>query len=198
MINSVWYVVDAINAYSEFQISYPADHTEQRAIAEGFRRKSAANFDCCAGAIDGILVWIHKPSQEECTKAGCSDGKFFCGRKHKFGLNCQAVCNSRGKLLDMSSIIYPGSTSNCLAFEGVSLYSRLENGLLAPGLCLFGDNAYLNSVYTATPYSKVSGGSKDAYNFYHSQLQINIECFFGMFTHRWAILRRAIPMRVSL
>jgi hypothetical protein len=89
MINSVWYVVDAINAYSEFQISYPADHEEQQAIAEGFRRKSAANFDCCAGAIDGILVWIHKPSQEECTKAGCSDGKFFCGRKHKFGLNYQ-------------------------------------------------------------------------------------------------------------
>jgi hypothetical protein len=197
MINSVWYVVDAINAYSEFQISYPADHEEQQAIAEGFRRKSAANFDCCAGAIDGILVWIHKPSQEECTKAGCSDGKFFCGRKHKFGLNCQAVCNSQGKFLDMS-IIYPGSTSDCLAFEGMSLYSRMENGLLAPGLCLFGDNAYLNSVYMATPYSGVSGGSKDAYNFYHSQLRINIECAFGMFTHRWAILRRAIPMRVSL
>jgi hypothetical protein len=86
MITSVWYVVDAINAYSKFQISYPADHEEQRAIAEDFRRKSAANFDCCAGAIDGILVWIHKPSQEECTRAGCSDGKF----------NCQAVCDSRG------------------------------------------------------------------------------------------------------
>jgi DDE superfamily endonuclease len=198
MINSVWYVVDAINAYSEFQISYPADHEQQRAIAEGFRRKSAASFDCCAGAIDGILVWIHKPSEEDSTNAGCSDGKFFCGRKHKFGLNCQAVCDSRGKFLEVS-IIYPGSTSDCLAFEGMSLYSRLENGLLAPGLCLFGDNAYLNSVYMATPYSGVSGGgSKDAYNFYHSQLRINIECAFGMFTHRWAILRSAIPMRVSL
>ena len=51
----------------------------------------------------------------------------------------------------------------------------------------------------ATPYSGVSGGgSKDAYNFYHSQLRINIECAFGMFIHRWAILRSAIPMRVSL
>ena len=63
---------------------------------------------------------------------------------------------------------------------------------------LFGDNAYLNSVYMVTPYSAVSGGSKDAYNFYHLQLRINIECAFGMFTHRWAILRSAIPMRVSL
>ena len=195
MMYSVWYVVDAVNAHSEFRISYPADHEQQRAIAASFRRKSAANFECCAGAIDGILVWIHKPSAEECAKAGCSETKFFCGRKHKFGLNCQAVCDSRGKFLEVS-IVYPGSTSDCLAFEGMSLFSRLESGLLAPGLCLFGDNAYLNSIYMATPYSAVSGGSKDAYNFYHSQL--HIECAFGMFTHRWAILRSAIPMRVSL
>ena len=81
----------------------------------------------------------------------------------------------------------------------MSLFSRLERGLLAPDLCLFGDkNAYLNSVYMATPYSAVSGGSKDAYNFYHSQLRISIARAFGMFTHRWAILRSAIPMRVSL
>lgn len=198
MVYSIWYVVDAINAHPEFQISYPAYHGEQRAIAEGFRRKSGASFECCAGAIDGILVWIHKPTEEECAMAGCSSGKFFCGRKHKFGLNCQAVCDSRGKFLEVS-IIYPGSTSDCLAFEGMSLFTRLEDGLLAPGLCLFGDNAYLNSIYMATPFAGgVSGGSKDAYNFYHSQLRINIECAFGMLTHRWAILRKAIPMRVSL
>ena len=197
MMNAVWYVVDAINAHRDFRISYPSDHDKQRAIAEKFRMKSGAGFDCCAGAIDGILVWIHKPTDADCANAGCSPGKFFCGRKHKFGLNCQAVCDSRGKFLDMS-IIYPGSTSDCLAFEGMSLFSRLENGLLAPGLCLFGDNAYLNSIFMATPFSGVSGGSKDAYNFYHSQVRIQIECAFGMFTHRWAILRSAIPMRVSL
>jgi hypothetical protein len=40
----------------------------------------------------------------------------------------------------------------------------------------------------ATPYAAVSGGTKDAYNFYYLQLQIRIECAFGMLTHRWAIL----------
>ena len=50
----------------------------------------------------------------------------------------------------------------------------------------------------ATPYSAVSGGSKDAYNFYHSQLRIQVECAFGMLSHRWAILRSAIPMGISL
>ena len=197
MMLSVWYVVDAINSHPEFKISYPSQHEKQHAIAEGFRNKSGACFECCAGAIDGILVWIHKPTEADCAKAGCSSGNFFCGRKHKFGLNCQAVCDSWGKFLEVS-IVYPGSTSDCLAFGGMSLFSQLEGGLLAPGLCLFGDNAYLNSTFMATPYSGVSGGSKDAYNFFHSQLRIQIECAFGMLTHRWAILRSAIPMQVSI
>ena len=50
----------------------------------------------------------------------------------------------------------------------------------------------------ATPYAAVSGSTKDAYNFYHSQLRIRIECTFGMLTHRWAILRSAIPMNVTV
>ena len=50
----------------------------------------------------------------------------------------------------------------------------------------------------ATPYAAASGGSKDAYNFYHSQLRIRIECTFGILTHRWSILRSAIPMNVSI
>lgn len=196
--NSCWYVVDAINRHpAAFTLQYPSDHIQQRSIAEGFHKVSAASFDCCAGAIDGILIWIHKPSKKDCIEAGCSSGKFFCGRKKKFGLNCQAVCDVRGRILDMS-ILYPGSTSDCLAFEGMSLFQKLEEGMLAPGLCLFGNNAYLNTQYMATPYSAVSGGTKDAYNFYHSQLRIRIECAFGMLTHRWGMLRSAIPMNVTL
>jgi hypothetical protein len=42
-------------------------------------------------------------------------------------------------------IQYPGSTSDIHAFKGMILYVRLEDGLLAPGLSLFGDNAYLNT-----------------------------------------------------
>ena len=51
----------------------------------------------------------------------------------------------------------------------------------------------------ATPDAAVCGGTKDAYyNFYHSQLRIWIECTFGMLTHRWAILRSAILMNVTV
>jgi hypothetical protein len=103
-------------------------------------------------------------------------------RKEKFGLNCQAACNVKGQFLDIS-MLHPGNTSDCLAFEGMSLFHRLEQGILAPDLCLFGYKAYLNTAYMATPNAAISGGPKDAYNFYHSQLRIRIECVFGMLTH---------------
>ena len=97
------------------------------------------------------------------------------------------------------AIQYPGSTSDILAFEGMSLYDRLEDGLLAPvRSMLFGNNAYLNTPYMATPYSALSGGSKDSYNVYHLQVRIRMDCTFGILTHCWAMLRSAIPMSVSV
>jgi hypothetical protein len=49
-------VVDAINRHPNFKITYPIDHGIQHSIAEGFRQVSSANFECCAGAIDGINI----------------------------------------------------------------------------------------------------------------------------------------------
>jgi hypothetical protein len=134
-MNSVWYVVDAVNRRPRFEISYPEDHAKPLSIAQGFANVSAADFGGCAGAIDGILIWIHKPSPKECENAGCSAGRFHCGRKKKFGLNFQAICDVRGRILDIS-ILYPGATSDILAFEGMTLFNKLEDGSLAPGLCL--------------------------------------------------------------
>jgi len=95
-------------------------------------------------------------------------------------LNFQAVADCRGRILDMS-ITYGGASSDCLAFEASDMWHRLENGLLKPGYVLFGDNAYLNSVYMATPFPNVSQGPKDNYNFYHSQVCILFLPFFISF-----------------
>jgi hypothetical protein len=96
------------------------------------------------------------------------------------------------------SITYGGASSDVLAFENSELFKRLEKGILRHGLVLFGDNAYLNSSYMATPYPNTSGGPKDNYNFFHSQLRIRIECAFGMLVKRWGILRKAIPPNISV
>ena len=173
VFESVWIIVEAVNELPAFKIEYPSDVAKQKKIARGFCSASKVKFDCCAGAIDGILIWMHKPSLKEADGAGVGQKKFLCGRKNKFGLNCQAVCDVRGRILDIS-ITYGGSSSDCLAFEASNLHKRLEDGLLADGLVIFGDNAYLNTKFMATPYPKIAGRdqdrNRDNYNFYHLQV----------------------------
>ncbi len=195
---SIWYVVEAIGRHPEFAINYPTDYEKQKEIAKAFRAKSEVKFKNCAGAVDGVLIWIHRPTERDCTAAHCDPAKFFCARKRKFALNCQAVSDCRGRILDIS-IRCPGSSSDLYAFEMSTLYQKLQNeNFLAPGLCIFGDNAYVNTPYMATPYPNVSGGDKDSYNFYHSQVRIRVECCFGMLSQRWGLLRAAIPKGITL
>ena len=197
VVQSIWIVVQAINDYAPFDLEYPSDHDQQKSIADAFCEVSTVDFPNCAGAIDGILIWIHRPTIQQAEESGVGQQKFYCGRKGKYGLNCQAVADVKGRFLDIS-INYGGSTSDVLAFESSTLCDRLENGLLAPGLNLFGDNAYLNTTFMATPFPNVSKGPKDDYNFFQSQLRIRVECAFGMFVQRWAILRSIIPHGISI
>ena len=96
VFNSVWKVVDAVNDCKVLDFSFPTDHGEQLSIAQKFLLNSKAGFACCVGAIDGMLIWIEKPTIRECTVAKCGPKKFFCGRKSKFGLNLQGVCDADG------------------------------------------------------------------------------------------------------
>jgi hypothetical protein len=175
--------------------------SEQVKIARGFKAKSSINIDSCVGVIDGILIWIHKPDKESLEKFGVGPAKFFSGRKGKFGLNMQAVCDADGRFLNVY-IGCPGSASDYYSFEGSPLKKMIEQpGFFYPGLCLFGDNAYLNTPYMLTPFrnvSKETDPNKDGFNFYQSQVRINFECAFGRLVHRWGILRKPIPMNVGV
>jgi len=179
ILDSVWCVVEAVNQLCEFHIEYPKSATEQKKIAKVFDEKSEVGFSNCTGRIDGVLIWTHKPTEKDAAKAGVGRKKFVCGRKGKFGLNCQAISDLHGRILNIS-IVYDGASSDCLAFEGSDIFQHLESGLPHDDLVLFGDNAYLNSKYMVTPYPIVSSGGKDDYNFYHSQLRIRFECKFGL------------------
>ena len=110
---------------------------------------------------------------------GVDQQKFISGRKHKFGLTCQAVGDVRGKFLDISTTC-GGASSNVVAFEGSHLKRHHDLGLLAHNLVFFGDNACIDINCMATPYPNTSGGNKDNYNHFHSQMRIRIECDFGM------------------
>mmetsp|Transcript_4688 Transcript_4688/g.7094 ORF Transcript_4688/g.7094 Transcript_4688/m.7094 type:complete len:174 (-) Transcript_4688:241-762(-) len=112
----------------------------------------------------------------------------------------QAICDAKRRFLWVD-IQFPGATSDYFAFEQTDLYKKLQrDGFLRPGLCIFGDAAYVNAPYMCVPFRNVhgSGDTKDSYNFFQSQLRINIECAFGMLVHRFGILRKAFPVNVSI
>ncbi len=198
---SFWNVVDAINNSPQLNIVFPDNPAEQEHLAREFKRKSEIGIDCCIGSIDGILIWIHKPTEADCDDTGVGPKPFFCGRKKKYGLNMQAICDARRRFLWVD-IHFPGATSDFFAFEQTDFYKRLEAGLLHPGLCIFGDAAYVNAPYMCVPFRNVQAedgdGSKDSYNFYQSQLRITIECAFGMLVHRFGMLRKPFPVNVSI
>jgi hypothetical protein len=121
----------------------------------------------------------------------------FCLPKGKFGLNCQAISDVCCRILD-NLIVHSGAMSDFLAFKGSDIYQQLECGLLHDNLVLFGDNAYLNLHFMVMPFPNVSRGSKNDFNFFHSQLCIQVECAFGMMVSPWGISRTAIPQNNSL
>jgi len=194
---SAWKVVDAINKTDALAIVFPENESSQRLLAKEFGTLSDKGFTCCVGAINGLLIWTKQPTGRDCLQSKVGPKKFMCGRKKKFGINLQGTSDCRGRFLDVL-MGHPASTSDHLAFSSSSLCHKLEGGLLAPGLCLFGDNACVNTNHMATPFKSVSSGSKDDHNFYHSQLRIKAECSFGMLVNRFGILRKAIPAAVGV
>ena len=110
----------------------------------------------------------------------------------------QAICDDRRRFIDIE-VSHPASTSDYLSFNTSWINDQLEKAnFLSEGMCIYGDNAYMNSPFMATPFKAVSSGVRDGYNFYHSQIRINIECTFGMLVNRWAVLRSPIPLNISL
>ncbi|KAG7348755.1 DDE superfamily endonuclease [Nitzschia inconspicua] len=140
---SVWCVVDAVNAHRDFDITFPTDHNEQQKMAASFAAKSKCGFENVVAAVDGMLVWINKPSDK---------------------------------------------------IEGLGV----GPGFLKDGLVIAGDNAYINTLYMVCPFRSIKGGPKDAFNFFHSQLRINIECAFGMLVHKWGCLRKPMPVNFKV
>ena len=173
VFNSVWMIVDAVNTAPELAFSFPEDHEKQKELARGFLSKcKGPRFDTCIAAIDGMLLWTERPTEAMCELAKCGPRKFFCGRKHKYGLNLQGVCDYESRFLEVS-IFHPASVADFLAFQKMQLYHNLETvpDYLAEGLCIFGDAAYVNNRHFATPFKSVSAGPRDAYNYFHSSVR---------------------------
>ena len=152
---------------------FPESQQDCKDLATEFIGQSQAGFNNCVGCIDGMLLWMEKPSKQQCAEAGVDSGKFYCGRKGKYGLNLQLVCDACHHFIDVS-LQHPASTSDYLSFVTSSLYQQFCEHPLPTGYCLYGDNAYVNDSNMAVPYPNQGHGPKDDFNFFHLQVWINI------------------------
>ena len=75
--DSVTYIIGSILKSDKLQIAFPTNHDDQKKIAEEFDQNSQANFTNCVGAIDGMLIWMEKPSEKDCKKVGVGSKKFY-------------------------------------------------------------------------------------------------------------------------
>ena len=195
---AVWGVLDAINTTKELEYKFP-NHEEQKNIARGFGLMSGVRFDKVIGAIDGLIICCVMPPLKFCRALNCGQINFRCHRKDKYGLNLQAICDHMLRFY-WAEIEWPAATSDYMAWVTSSLYRTLEKNsvtkIILEGFTIVGDNAYVRTMFMATPLKGICSGSEDGYNFFHSQLRITIERAFGVLVHRWAILRA--PLMVPL
>lgn len=187
---SIWGIVDVVNttqslALNESGAIFPTQE-EQATTSQGFLQRSGAGFDQVVGAVDGMLVWTEMPSKKSCKKMNCGQTTFHCVRKDKYGIILLAMCDHKARFRWVD-LLAPGRSSDYMAW--------IKSGLPA---ILDADNAFVKKMYMAVP---VPGSGldpvKDAYNFYLSQLRIVIECAFGIFIHRWGILRRPLSCKIE-
>ena len=195
VVQAITTTMDAI--IQEFPIKpFPFDdETALQKLADGFKNKSTGGlFENVVGAFDGYLLTICKRCIGK--KSGVQDpSKYYC-RKGYYAVNCQVSCDSNRKVTSLS-MLCPGAVPDTLAHKKGTMHQALMAGKLPTRFMFIGDNAYPDSEQMLTPCTRSKmkhdvHGYMDNYNFYLSQLRINIECTFGMIINKFAILQSAL------
>ena len=195
VIASIASVMDAI--LKEFPIPpFPFDDADElKKLADGFRKKSSGGlFENVIGAFDGYLLEITKSCITK-RQGVHNPSKYYC-RKQFFAINCQVCCDADRKVTNVS-MLSPGAVPDTLAFFKSNIHRAITLGQVPAQYHFVADNAYPDSDSILTPYTRCDlqydvRGQMDNYNYYLSQLRINIECCFGMLVNRFPILLHAL------
>lgn len=163
-------------------------------VNHGFTKKSFKGIiNGCAGALDGFFQKTTAPIVKEVGNIIA----YYSGHYESYGLNCQAMCDSDLRFL-FFGVVAPGSTNDNIAFFHAKGLAEFINSL-PPGLYVVGDAAYTVTEKLLTPFvgAQKSDKSKDAFNFYLSQLRIRIEMAFGLLTNKFRILKKPLEKSTS-
>lgn len=120
--------------------------------------------------------------------------------KQFYAVNCQVCCDAQRRVTYLSAMC-PGATPDILAHLSGPMHGAILNGRLNAKWQFIGDSAFPNDYghcAMLTPFTRFDmrdAGTRierDNYNYYLSQLRINIECCFGMLVNKFRVLTRAL------
>ena len=183
----------------ELNLDDPAKLAElEQCCCEGrlFDPSKSKAYRGCIGFLDGIQIEIRRPRNLAYA------GDFFCQRKDRFGINCQAICDGQLRFTFFSCRC-TGGTHDAAAFKMTALGQRVELGR-APGgvpapFFFAADAAYPSGESLIVP---VAGAAKDtaedSFNYFHSAYRCTIERAFGVLVRRWGVLWRALPYSMPM
>jgi DDE superfamily endonuclease len=142
--------------------------------------------------MDGLLFRIQTPSSKETGNVKT----YFSGHYQDHGINVQAACDSRCGFVYVQ-LTAPGGANNISAFRKTHLRPMIDN--LPLGYYVIGDNAYVCSEHSVTPFpgTQKADPKKDAYNFFLSQLLIRIKMAFGRLVNKWRIFKKPLQTRLK-
>jgi len=185
----IWTVVDAINGRLQ-NIKFPSTRFEQSQAASEFEHHANSFLPGCISVIDGIAIEIQKPGEDEVSRPGLA-----YNRKGYWAIQATATCDARARFTFFSAESM-GSTHDYSAFCITELAKRCDEGLVAPGFWIAGDEAYVNCDYLLTPWPGQNlPPDKDSFNYNLSCIRQTIERAFGQLIRRFGVLWK--PLRCA-
>ena len=121
-------------------------------------------------------------------------------RKQFYAVNCQVCCDAQRRVTYLSAMC-PGATPDVLAHLAGPMHAALMEGKLSAKWQFVGDSAFPDDYENPcmlTPFTRFdlrdpsNRIERDNYNYYLSQLRINIECCFGMLVNKFRVLSTAL------
>jgi hypothetical protein len=183
--------IDAINSCPRLAFKFPVQVGDLVKSASKFESLSSHGLiNGCIGALDGWLCQIQVPSANEVTWVK----SYFSGHYQCYGVNVQATCDAYCQFTSLS-VICLGGTSDSKAFYASRVYNLVSH--LPGGFFVVADNVYTLSPTLLIPCSGINklNQSKDAFNFFLSQLHIRIEQGFGLLVMKWHVFKKPLEVK---
>ncbi|WAR17873.1 HARB1-like protein [Mya arenaria] len=132
----------------------------------------------CLGAVDGTLVPIIAPKQNE---------EAFVSRKGCHALNVQAVADADMRFTDVVCR-WPGASHDAMVFDNCALKEHLEATNIGH---LLGDSGYPLKPFLMTPYLHPGSPAEERFNKAHKRGRVVVERSFGVLKARFRCLSKS-------